>query len=102
MLDRSNRVVGIGKDLDTTDSAGEYVGIGWFGQLSAASVARQLEKEHDKSVSRALFVESAFDRVLAAHEIVGVEIGLAEAIEIDTPGDFQEACNLWRGDVEDS
>jgi len=95
MLDQSNRVVRIGKDLDTTDSAGEYVGIGWFGQLSAASIARQLEKEHDKSGSRVRFVESAFDGVLAADAMIGVEIGLAEAIEIDTPADFEAACDLW-------
>lgn len=90
-LDRSGRVLHIGKELDPTTCAGESVGIERFSVETTSKLFDVLERRKRNNE----FYEASFQEVIdQGAKIYAVDSGELPCIEIDTPDDLAAAEQL--------
>jgi choline kinase len=93
-VDADNRVQRIGKDLDPSACAGEFIGIARFDSATGAALAHNLEQCAAADQSGQFF-EFSLNQILARHAICAAFIDRNDAIEIDTPEDYETAKCMW-------
>ena len=92
LLDNNERIDSIGKDIDVSEAAGEYIGIGKHGSTGNKRFVEILEREVNNGNSN-MFFEFALNDMLEEHNFQMVNVSDLPCIEIDFLEDLEEARN---------
>ena len=92
LLDNNERIDSIGKGIDISEAAGEYVGIGKHGLTGNKRCVEILEREVNNGNSN-MFFEFALNELLEEHVFQMVDVSDLPCIEIDFLEDLEEARN---------
>jgi len=95
MVDGRGRVLRVGKGLNPRECFGESVGMGAFDAAFGRALIRSLDRIRRSPTSDSLYYESAVDSLLDSHQLRAAMIAPGDAIEIDTPEDYERAQRLW-------
>lgn len=90
VLDGTGRVTRIGKALDPSTCAGEFIGIGKFLAAMNGDFVEALRARNARGETN-MFFEAALDDVLGAHVVREVDVSDLASIEIDFPEDLAAA-----------
>jgi choline kinase len=96
LSDAAGRITRIGKNLPAQTCSGEYVGIGWLHQAVTASLIERISAIVRSPGGKSLFYEAAIDDLLATFPFETVTLPAEDAVEIDTPEDYERARMMWK------
>jgi choline kinase len=96
-LDGHGRVAAVGKRLDPTTCAGEYIGITKLSAAAATAVFGELATFPDEGLTHEYY-EGAFDRLIRSDRVPFgiVDVGDCLVIEVDNATDLARAEDLLR------
>ena len=89
------RIGRIGKFLSPSECFGEYVGVGKFDVPFGGALVDSLDHFVASPGSGKLYYEAAIDPLLDSRELNIARMGPGDAMEIDTPEDYDRAKRLW-------
>jgi choline kinase len=95
IVDDKERIVRIGKALEPGKCLGEFIGVGKFSVTSCDAMVKSLCRYNEELGERNLFFEAAVDAILEEHVFYAMPLDNLCAIEIDNPGDYRAAQELW-------
>lgn len=92
IIDSSNKILHIGKELNTGDSYGESIGIERFSKDFFRKLGEVLERKIVKEKNVNEFYEASFQELInAGNGIFAVDVSEYKSMEIDTPDDLKRA-----------
>lgn len=92
IVDVDDSCMRIGKALDPSACAGEFVGIARFDGAIVPALVTSLNRHNATADGRDQFFEAAIDDLLDEEDIRAISINPLRAVEIDTPEDFERAA----------
>ena len=92
LLDDSGRIIEIGKEIDASIAAGEFIGIGKHGKSGNTKFIESLDSEIKHGNSN-MFFEFALNKILDDHDFQMIDVSDLPCIEIDFPEDLEIARN---------
>ena len=95
VVSAEGRVRRIGKDLAPESAAGEFIGMARFAAPTGAALADDLERCINDEASATRFFEFSLNHILDAHSVRAAFVDSVDAIELDTPQDYDTARQLW-------
>ena len=91
VLDKDNRITGIGKEVSIASASGESIGIERFCLKTATALFRILRDRKDRNE----FYEASFQQLIdSGMPVYGLNCESYPSMEIDTPEDLREAETL--------
>lgn len=95
IVDGDGRIARIGKALPGEQCMGEFIGVGTFALQTCPALVESLGRFNEQLNERNLFFESAVDAILDKEAFWAMSIGDMQAVEIDSPEDYEHAARLW-------
>ena len=95
-VDKSRKILRIGKDIPVGSAYGESIGIEKFSRGDTTNLFRTLEKRIHEEGHVNEYYEASFQEMIdGGTSIVGVDVGTFRCIEIDTVEDLHAAESLF-------
>lgn len=93
ILDGTDKIIAIGKTLETHKCAGEFIGIGKFSSTTNKLFIECLE-QYVNAGEKNLFFETAVNKLSTITDIHSLDIKEYPSVEIDFPEDYYRALEL--------
>ncbi len=91
VVDKDQRIVEIGKQLDPERCLGEYIGVAHFSASFSNALYRSLDQLVRTEEGQQAYYERAIETILGSHHAQAVDVTGLPCVEIDFPEDYEVA-----------